>query len=169
MGQNVFAGWDFTSLVFVSSWIIQCYTQEKVVKSCRRWILAYLLTYLLTLRTRVLLEKLTGSQLNKKVPAFYGTRFITALTIARHPSLFWARSFQSMPLNATSWRSILILSFHLFLGLPSGSFLRFPHLNPVHVSPLPHTYHMPRPSHSSRFYHPNIIGWAVQIIKLLIM
>jgi hypothetical protein len=28
---------------------------------------------------------------------------------------------------------------------------------------------MPRPSHSSRFYHPNHFGWGVQIIKLLIM
>ena len=37
------------------------------------------LTYLLTPRCRVLLEKLTGLQLVKKFPAFYGTRrFITA-------------------------------------------------------------------------------------------
>jgi hypothetical protein len=28
---------------------------------------------------------------------------------------------------------------------------------------------MPRPSHSSRFSHPNNIGRGVQIIKLLIM
>jgi hypothetical protein len=28
---------------------------------------------------------------------------------------------------------------------------------------------MPRPSHSSRFYHPNHIWWGVQIIKLRIM
>jgi hypothetical protein len=28
---------------------------------------------------------------------------------------------------------------------------------------------MPRPSHYSRFDHPNSIWWAVQIIKLLIM
>jgi hypothetical protein len=28
---------------------------------------------------------------------------------------------------------------------------------------------MPRPSHSSRFYHPNNFGSGVQIIKLLIM
>jgi hypothetical protein len=28
---------------------------------------------------------------------------------------------------------------------------------------------MPRLSHSSRFYHPHDSGWAVQIIKLLIM
>jgi len=36
---------------------------------------------------KVLLEKLTGLQLVKKFPAFYGTRrFITAFTSARHPS-----------------------------------------------------------------------------------
>jgi hypothetical protein len=35
-----------------------------------------------------LLEKLTGSQLIKKRPAFYGTReFITALRRTRHQSL----------------------------------------------------------------------------------
>jgi len=31
----------------------------------------------------------------------------------------WASSFQSIPPHPTSWRSILILSFHLRLGLPS--------------------------------------------------
>ena len=36
----------------------------------------------------VLLEKLTGSRLVKKFPAFYGARkFITAFTSARHLSL----------------------------------------------------------------------------------
>jgi len=48
----------------------------------------HILTYLLTPWSRVLLEKLTGRQLVKKFPAFYGTRrFITALTSARHLSL----------------------------------------------------------------------------------
>jgi len=42
----------------------------------------------------------------------------------------------------------------------------FPHQNPVHTSSLPQTRYMLRPSHSSIFYHPNNIGWAVQIIKL---
>ena len=38
----------------------------------------------LTPWSRVLLEKLTGSQVVKKFPAFYGTRkFITVLTSAR--------------------------------------------------------------------------------------
>jgi hypothetical protein len=44
-----------------------------------------IVTYLLTPWSTVLLEKLTGSQLVKKFPAFYGTRrFITAFTRARH-------------------------------------------------------------------------------------
>ena len=50
--------------------------------------LTYLLTYLLTPRSRVLLEEQTGSKVVKKFPAFYGTRrFITAFTSARHLSL----------------------------------------------------------------------------------
>ena len=41
-----------------------------------------------TLWSRILLEKLTGFQLVKKFPAFYGTRrSITAFTSARHLSL----------------------------------------------------------------------------------
>ena len=45
-------------------------------------------TYLLTPWSRVLLEKLTGLQLVKKFPAFYGNRrFITVFTSARHMSL----------------------------------------------------------------------------------
>ena len=85
--------------------------------------LLHLLTYLLTPCSRVLLEKLTGFQLVKKFPAFYGTRrFITTFTSARHLSLSWASSIQSIPPLPTSWRSILILSSHLLLGLPSGLF-----------------------------------------------
>jgi len=72
---------------------------------------------------RVLLEQLTGLQLVKRFPAFHGTRmFITALTSVRHPSLSWASPIQSIHLHSTSWRSILILSTHLRLGLPSGLF-----------------------------------------------
>ena len=81
------------------------------------------LTYLLTPWCRVLLEKLTGLQLVKKFPAFYGTRrFITAFRIFRHPSLSWASPIQTTCPQPTSWRSILILSTHLRLCLPSGLF-----------------------------------------------
>ena len=83
----------------------------------------YLLTYLLTPWCRVLLEKLNGLQLVKKFPAFHGTRrFITALTSVRHLSISWASPFQSIYPHPTSWRSILILSTHLRLGLLSGLF-----------------------------------------------
>jgi hypothetical protein len=57
-----------------------------------------ILTYLLTPWSRVLLEKLTGSQLVKKFLAFYGTRmFISASTSARHLSLSITSSIQSIP------------------------------------------------------------------------
>ena len=82
-----------------------------------------LLTYLLTQWSIALLGKLTGSQLVKKFPAFYGTRrFITAFTTTRYLSLSWTSSTQSIPPHPTSWRSILILSSHLRLGLSSGLF-----------------------------------------------
>ena len=77
-------------------------------------------TYLLTAWCRVLLEKLIGLPLVMKFPAFHGTRrFITALTIVRHLSLSWANPIQSIYPHPTSWRSVLILSTHLRLGLPS--------------------------------------------------
>ena len=80
-------------------------------------------TVLLTPWCRVLLEKLTDLQLVKKFPAFYGTRrFITALTSVRHLPLSWASPIQSTYPHPTSWRSIVILSTHLRLGLPSGLF-----------------------------------------------
>ena len=64
-----------------------------------------------------------GLQLGKKFPAFHGTRrFITALTSVRHLSLSWASPVQSIYPHPTSWRSILILSTNLRLGLPSGLF-----------------------------------------------
>jgi len=57
-----------------------------------------LLAYLLSAGSRVILDKLPGSQLVKKFPAFYGTqRFITAFKSANHLPLAWTRSIQSMP------------------------------------------------------------------------
>ena len=114
----------------------------------------YLLTYLLTPRNRVL-KNLTGSQLAKKFPVFYGTRrFITASTSARHLYLSWARSIQSMPPNPTYWRSTLRFCWVFrVVSIPQVSPPK-----PVYTSPLPHTCCIPRPSHSSRFDHPKNIG-----------
>ena len=118
-----------------------------------------LLTYLLTPWSRVLLEKLTGSAASQEIPRIFGTRrFITVLTSSRHLSLSWANSIQSPQPPPPSH----FLKIHLNVILPSASgppqwslSLRSPHQKPVHPSPLPHTLHMPRPSHSSRFYHRN--------------
>jgi hypothetical protein len=50
------------------------------------------------LHVTVLPKKLTGPQLINQFPAFYGIRrFITALTNARHLSVYWAKSVQSIP------------------------------------------------------------------------
>jgi len=76
-----------------------------------------ILTYLLTPWSKVILEKLTGLQLVKKF-----RRFINAHTNVRHLSLSWASPIQSIYPHPTSWRSILILSTHLRLGLSSSLF-----------------------------------------------
>ena len=116
-------------------------------------------TYLRTPWCRVLLEKLTGLQLVKKFPAFYGTRkFITALTSVRHLCLSWASPIQSIYPHPTSWRSILILSTQLRLGLPSGLFPSgFPTKTLYTPLPSPYTCYMPRHSYS-QFFRPNNIG-----------
>ena len=81
----------------------------------------YLLSFLLTPWGRVLLEKLTGFQLVKKFPTFYGTRrFITPFTSSRQLSLSWASTIHSISTQPTSWRSVLLLFSHLRLSLPSG-------------------------------------------------
>ena len=103
----------------------------------------YIHTYILTPWSGVFLEKLTGLQLIKKFPAFYGPRrFITPFTSACHLSLSSAISIQSVPPHLTSWSSFLILSSHRSLGLPSGSYpqvsptktLYKPLLSPIRVT-----------------------------------
>ena len=105
----------------------------------------YLHPYLLTPRCRFLLDQLTGLQLVKKFPAFYGTRrFITALTSAPHLSLFWPSPIQSVTPSH-------FLKIHLNITLPStlrslrwSLSLRFPHQNPAYASTLPpHALHAP--------------------------
>ena len=52
----------------------------------------------------------------------------------------------------------------ILLSRPGSSkwplYLRFSHQNPVCIPCLLHTYYMLRPSHSSRFNHPNNIWWG---------
>jgi len=53
---------------------------------------------------------------------FQSSSLCTVMYSVRHLSLSWASSIQSVYPHPTSWRSILILSTHLRLGLPIGLF-----------------------------------------------
>ena len=122
--------------------------------------------YLLTPRCRVLLKKLTGLHLVKKFPTFHGTRrSVTALTSVRHLSLSWANPIQSIYPHPISWRSILILSTHQRLGLPSGLLPSgFP--TKTLYTPLSSPIRATCPAHLTLldFYHPhNIYGYTMML------
>ena len=142
----------FTVWQLISLQVSQIYTfvpQKNVFnrnRKSQKSLYLFTYSYLLTPWCWVL-EKLTGLQLVKKFPAFDGTRrFITALTSVRHLSLSWASPIQSTHPHSTSWRSILILSTHLRLGLPSCIFpsgfpiktLYTPLSSPIRASFLAH-------------------------------
>jgi hypothetical protein len=85
--------------------------------------------------------------------------------------ILFGRSFSKSHLTFRFSKSHITFRFsksHLtFRFSKSHLTLRFPHQNPVCTSPLPHTCHMPCPSHSSWSCYPNNVGREVQIAKLL--
>ena len=139
----------------------------KKISGCKK----FRSTYLLTPWSRVLLEKLTGFAANQEISRILWNPKVHYRTHKRPPSVPILSQLHPVPTIPSHF-----LKIHLNIILPSTSWspqwslsLRFPHQNPVHTSHFLHTYHMPRPSHSSPFYQPHRIGWGVQIIKLLII
>jgi hypothetical protein len=80
----------------------------------------------------------------------------------------WARPIQSTTSNPISVRSIVTLSTHLCLGLPSGLFPSGFPINNLYAL-FPHSLYMPRQSHPSRIDLSNYTWRRVQIAKLLVM
>ena len=75
------------------------------------------------------------------------------------PRLFhFLKTEFNISLPSTSRSCKWSLSHRFFFSPPTKS-----------LSPIRHICHMPHPSHSSWFYHPNNIWCKVQITKLLIM
>jgi len=74
---------SYTPMDLISYSILNDFIQLQIDTT----VIGNVITCLLTPWSRALLEKLTGFQIVKKFPAFYGTRrFITALTSVRHLS-----------------------------------------------------------------------------------
>ena len=114
-----------------------------------RYLLTYLLTHLLTSWSRVLLERLTGSAASQGIPS-----------ILLKPKVYYRTHKCPRPLPILSQLHPVLtnpshfLKIYLNIVLPSKSGFpqwclshRFPHQNPAHTSPLPHTRHMHHPSY----------------------
>ena len=124
------------------------------------YLLTYIHTYVLTPCSRVLLEKLTGFAANQEIPRILWNPKVHYHTHKRPPPVPILSQLHPVPTIPSHF-----LKIHLNIILPSTSWspqwclsIRFPHQNLVHNSPFLHICHMPRPSHSSRFYHPHCIG-----------
>jgi hypothetical protein len=147
---------------------------EILIRGGFRWVSMFTLNSLrvgqylqyLTNCMRVLLEKLTVTQLVKKFPTFYGTRmFITACIRIRRWSHSWARFIQFTFSYPTIHSNIILLP----KPRPSkwSRPFRISGQNCVYPSHFSHACYMPHPSNIPLYDHPNNIWWSEQVMKFL--
>ena len=106
--------------------------------------LTYLLTYLFTPWSRVLLEKLTGFATSQEIPRILWNPKVHYLIHKCPPPVPILSQLHPVSTSPTSWRSILILSSHLRLVLSNGIFPRISPLEPfAHLPPPPCAPHAP--------------------------
>ena len=95
--------------------------QNSRLNSCWNLMLVIQMCLILTYLLHGAESFLRSSAASQEIPRIFGTlRFLTVS--ARHLSVSWANSIQSPQPPPTSWRSILILTSHLCLGLLNGLF-----------------------------------------------
>ena len=141
-------GWLLTIISKVIKWII-CRVQHNNNRErgnkCCTCLFIYLLSFLLTLWSRVFLEKITGVQLVKNPPHIMEQE--CSLPHSQEPvTCSYPEPDRSSPYpqHPTSSRSILILFSHLRLVLPSDRFPSdFPTKTPYKHLPSSYVLHAP--------------------------
>ena len=132
------------SLVF---WLLEVGTRADTTK----------LIYLLTPRSRVLLEKLTGSAASQEIPRNFWNPKVHRRTHKCPPPVPILSQLHPVPTTPSHF-----LTVHLNI-IPTSSVwaslvVSFPQVSPPEpCAPLSHMCYMPRPPHFSRFYHPHNI------------
>jgi len=158
---------------------VLCELEIKIYVCTIKWISdlkELIMTYLLVWLTDCMNDWLTDSTMEQS-SSWETNRFSASHELPRilwspkvhyrinqSPPPLYPESYQSSPCpHPTSWKSILILSFPLRLGLPSGSSCFSTKI--VCTTPVPRTCYMPSASRSSLFDHPKNSWWEVQIIR----